>query len=246
LSALLALDPKHPAAVEVSGQLNSYFRSRAEEARRLMNSAAGAADRAKATNVKPYSDALAFEREAETRFKNEQFAVATGKYLEARDGFERAQRLAEQVRPSLPPPSVLPLVQTAPPPSLTPPSLEVAPPTLAPQPPPTLPAAALDEPAVKRVIADYARAIESKDLVLFRSVNPGLSPDAEKRLKDAFRSVKSQGVAVTINSVRIDGNSATVRLTRRDTLDGKAMPPIEQTFTLTKGPGGWFIQKIGT
>ena len=43
-----------------------------------------------------------------------------------------------------------------------------------------------EESAISTVIADYARAIETRDLELFRSVKPVLSQDEEQRLRTAF------------------------------------------------------------
>jgi len=49
-----------------------------------------------------------------------------------------------------------------------------------------------DEAAIRRVVATYQRAIENKDLALFRSVKPNLSREEERRIEEGFRAVTSQ------------------------------------------------------
>jgi hypothetical protein len=99
---------------------------------------------------------------------------------------------------------------------------------------------------VRQLIADYGRAIETQNLDLFKTVKPNLSADEEKRLREAFKSIKSQQVGIAIQAIHVDGSNATVQVTRQDTVNGRAMKPLAQTFRLTRGPGGgWTIQSIG-
>ena len=157
---------------------------------------------------------------------------------------------------------------TAPPPTTAPPSAApaqpqptyVPPPSAAPVPQPTiasnpvstpsLPAPATSQPdagdaAVRRVLADYERAIEGKDINLFRSLMPGLSADAEKRLREAFGAVKSQDVGIAVDSVLVEGDRATVRVHRQDTISGRKMAATQQTFRLARSGGVWQIVSIG-
>ena len=128
----------------------------------------------------------------------------------------------------------------------------VAPPTAAPLPSPSAPlpappGAAADgaDAAVRRVIAEYGRAIGSQDLALFRSLKPDLSSDEEKRLREAFKAIKSQQVGITVESVSIDGDRATVRVMRQDIVNGRAMKPAPQTFRLARTGNSWSILSIG-
>jgi hypothetical protein len=93
LSRLLEIDPRHPAATELSGRLNSAFRAQAEEASASARSARQAALAAGVT-----FDALRAAdegaRRAETLAAKEEFAEATRAFLEARDAFDRARRAA--------------------------------------------------------------------------------------------------------------------------------------------------------
>jgi hypothetical protein len=97
------------------------------------------------------------------------------------------------------------------------------------------------------VIATYGRAIETKNLALFRSVKPNLSADEERRITAGFRSVASQQVAITILSIDRKGDNAVVRLRRRDTVVAGGRQQIaeaQQTITLSKH-GNWAIEQIG-
>jgi hypothetical protein len=108
-------------------------------------------------------------------------------------------------------------------------------------PPPSSP----EDTAIRKVIADYGRAIETKDLGLFKSVKPNLSPDEERRTRNAFETVKSQVVKITVMSVDVQGMDAVVRVSRRDTINGSLVSSFPQTFRLAHGKAGWGIQEIG-
>ena len=253
ISRVLEIDPNHPVAAELSSQLNGKFKDEAERARREMRAAATAAERAKAS-LSESSSALSVGRQAEEMFLKSQFMASTQKFLEARDAYERAraaavQRLAEANRPPVTMPATLPPATTP----VTLPPTTVPATTLAPvtQPPVTVPVTAppntmpaSEEPAVRRVIAEYGRALQSKDLALFRSVKPNLSGSEEDKLRASFANIKDWRVNISISSVVIDGGQATVHASRNDTVNGKAVS-LHQTFTLTKGAGGWTIRDIG-
>ena len=76
-------------------------------------------------------------------------------------------------------------------------------------------------------------------------MKPSLSGEEEKRLQDAFKAIKSQQVGITIDSIQVDGAQATVRVSRQDTINGKAMRSVHQTFRLVQGGPGWTIETIG-
>jgi hypothetical protein len=105
-----------------------------------------------------------------------------------------------------------------------------------------------DEAAIRRVIATYVRAIETKDLALFRSVKPNLSGAEERRIQDGFRTVTSQQVSLTILSIQRRGEGATVRLRRQDAIEAggrRQTTESQQTMTLARSGGGWVIVEIG-
>jgi hypothetical protein len=101
------------------------------------------------------------------------------------------------------------------------------------------------EPAIRRVIAEYGRAIEAKDLTLFRQVKPNLSADEAKRLEAAFKAIKSQQVGIAVESIQVSGAEAVVRVARQDVINGKPVQKVQQTFRLAQQGGGWVIQSIG-
>ncbi len=93
---LLSSDPDHAAAGELADRLDKSFRTRAEEARRLMDKSRAAAESARAGRLQPFSEAQGQAKEGETLFTSGAFARAAQKFLGARDGFERALRLAQR------------------------------------------------------------------------------------------------------------------------------------------------------
>ena len=257
LGRLLTLDPRHPAASELSAALNQHFTQQADEARRAMEDSRTAARR-QSPQGEGLSEAQALAKEAERLLSDRQFAVATQKFLESRDAFERARRAAEiaaqkaqaaarlaepAARPPVSAPIQVPPVTAG---TLPPPPVASLPPTTSQPPAASLPpATAPQDAAVRRVVEDYARAIESKDVALFKSLKPNLSADDEKRLQDAFRAIKAQQVGIGIDSVQVDGTKATVRIRRQDTINGKEMKAIQQTLTLVLAGGAWRIETIG-
>lgn len=160
------------------------------------------------------------------------------------------------VQPAAPPPPQVPAQTTTVPdtgstarPPSTPTPAVPAPAVERPvPPPPPAPApAADDEGAVRRVVAAYARAIETKDVGLFRSVKPNLSREEEQRLQEGFRAVTSQQVQLTVVSVEIRDQEAAAVAQRRDVIDaGGRRRTVEsrQTFRLARNASGWVITDI--
>jgi hypothetical protein len=105
----------------------------------------------------------------------------------------------------------------------------------------------IDDAAIRRVIVTYGRAIETKDISLFKSIKPNLSADEERRLQQGFRAVNSQRVTLTIASLARQGDSAAVVVQRRDVLEvGGRRQTVEarQTLTLARAGSGWVITEI--
>jgi serine/threonine protein kinase len=104
-----------------------------------------------------------------------------------------------------------------------------------------------DDQAIRRLMSTYARAIESKDIALFRSIKPNLSREEERRLEEGFRAVTSQRVAVTVASIDRRGDEATVALRRRDTIQAGGREQTaegRQTLRVARAAGGWVIVEI--
>jgi hypothetical protein len=104
-----------------------------------------------------------------------------------------------------------------------------------------------DDAAIRRLTATYARAIETKDLALFRSIKPNLSREEERRLQDGFRAVTSQRVNVTVASIDRRGDEATVLLRRRDVIHvggREQAAESQQTLRVARSGTGWVILEI--
>ena len=173
--------------------------------------------------------------------------------------------------PTPPPPAPLPATQTgetakpvpapapAPEPAAAPPaSVQPAPPPRATAPPEPTPPAAIppaetqaapsvaesDDAAIRRVIQTYKRAIETKDIALFRSVRPNLTHAAETVLMNSFKQIDSQQIDLRVESLRIDGRTASAQIVRRDTLITAGRRQVQnstQTLRFQKTDAGWFI-----
>jgi hypothetical protein len=104
-----------------------------------------------------------------------------------------------------------------------------------------------DDGAIRKLVANYARAIETKDLALFRAIKPNLTAQEERRLREGFRDVTSQRVALTILSIAHRGDEASVALRRRDTIQaGGRQQTLEshQTLRVSRINNGWVITDI--
>ncbi len=271
LGRVMTLAPRHPVVAELSAALKEHFRPQADDARRAAEAARRTAVEAGAGSSTGFRQGGQLGAEADTLFRSQDFAKAAQRYLESRDAFERAKRGADEARlaaarpapsaaPTLAPfstatPTAAPVpaaTASAPVPAPTVATAPTTPPTAAPLPQPSAtlapapgsPAEGADA-AVRRVISEYGRAIGSQDLALFRSLKPDLTADEEKRLREAFKAIKSQAVGITVDSIQVEGDRATVRVTRQDVVNGRPMKPAPQTFRLGRSGGTWLIQSIG-
>jgi Protein kinase domain len=257
LTRLLSLDPRHAAVGTLSAALNAYFHGQANDARQSMIGARAAARAQAASGFDGFPQAEQLGQQGETLMASSEFAVATQKFTEAHDGYERAQHAAELQARKLAEAALrtpTPTLATRPTPvaeaRLNLPSLPPIGPSLAPSVAPTAPLGAPPLPAgqdaaIRAVVNDYARAITAKDVALFKSVKPNLSDADAKRLQEGFKATKSNQVQAQVDRVESDGKSATVRISRQDTIEGKAMRPMQQTLRLVLTPGGWKIESIG-
>jgi serine/threonine-protein kinase len=92
--ALMGADPSHALVGELAPRLGAGFRPRAEEARRAMTEARRAAEAARASRLPVFEDALALARQGEEALAAARPGPAAQRFLEARERFERARRLA--------------------------------------------------------------------------------------------------------------------------------------------------------
>jgi hypothetical protein len=255
VSRVLQQMPDHPIAAELAPLLNSRFQSRAEDALRQLKSAADAARRANASSLREYADAARLQRQAEELIKKQQYTEAAQKALEAKKAYEIARASAAELatRPAAVPATTL--ASPPPPASVAAAPTVAVPPTLAPAPPvttlalaaPTAPVAPgpSDDALIRKLIGDFQRAIENKDVALYRALRPSLSSDEERKLRAAFENVRSQEVELHVDQVSLDGATAVARVRRSGKVNGQAVPTVQQVFRLVKGPSGWLIRDIG-
>jgi len=259
LGRVMALDPRHPVIGELSAALKQHFRPQAEDARRQAEGARGAAEEARASALAGFTRGQKLAAEADGLFRRQDYAAAAQRFLEARDSFGRAKREADTARavaarpaplPTSPAAQVTPspLAPTvAPAPTVSPTAAIAAPPPPAsvspPAPVPATPRSA--EAEVRQVIAEYGRAMETRDLALYRALKPDLSAEDEKRLRQAFKDNKTLRVGITVDSVQVEGDRATVRVTRQDVIDGRPTKAVSQVFRLVRAGATWQIQAIG-
>src|SRR5262249_6431473 len=102
-----------------------------------------------------------------------------------------------------------------------------------------------DSAGIRKTLEVYVRAVEGKDVQLFRTVKPNLSDEEEKRARAAFKSVQTQVVRMNVLSVDVKDGHATVKVTRRDTLNGSIVSSFPQTCQLAREAAGWTILDIG-
>jgi eukaryotic-like serine/threonine-protein kinase len=233
LEELMKAEPAHPAIPQFREGLNGAFRSRAEQAQNDMKGAQREALQARATTQPDYKAAVTIGRDAETALQKGEFVNAVQKFYQAREAYERArdaQRAAAVPTPAVPTP-VPPSITTAT-------TLAPTPTTTLPPPPPTT---VNEEPAIRRLIADFDRAFETGDVALWRSIRQGAS---EAELKSVGQKNWKQ-INITVESIDVLQSRAIVRISRKDIgADGKTYS-IAQTLTLVKEPSGWKITSLG-
>ena len=230
------LDPVAPGLVEVSRLLAERFKSQAEAAElELQRSRAAAPSQRVAVPVAPSSPPAPSRTAPTAQVPAESPREST------------TQALPPPPAPVTPPVRTESAPVTVPTPARTEPA-ESAAVKPAPSPVAPPPAESDDEPAIRRVVAAYARAIESKDLDLFRSIKPNLGAEEERRIQQGFRAVTSQKVNITITSIDRRGDRAILQLRRQDIIEAggrRQSPESRQTMTLAKTNGNWFIVEIG-
>src|SRR5258705_4875025 len=74
----------------------------------------------------------------------------------------------------------------------------------------TLPSGNLSTEAtsIRKVLEAYIRAVEAKDVQMFRTVKPNLSEDEEKRVRMAFKSIQSQVVKMNVLALDVKDGKA--------------------------------------
>jgi len=260
LARVLDVMPKHPVAAELSEKLASRFKAKADDASKEMKRAAEAARRAGASSLRAYADGASYANQGEAAYGRKQYTEAVQRFAEARRAYEAAGRDAQDsaakraaaavaTKAAEPPPVTVAATPLSVP-ATPPPTPAAAAQTPVATPPPATPPPAQkpvvdDDAAVRQVVARLKQAIEQKDLALYKRLRPDLKPDEERRLRDAFQNVTSQQVDYTVDSVSVDGDKATLRVTRSGRVSGQAVPAVRQVLKLARTESGWVITEIG-
>lgn len=261
LAKVLDVMPKHPVAAELSEKLASRFKARADDASKQMKQAAETARRAGASSLRAYADGANQASQGEAAYGRKQYTEAVQHFAEARRAYETAGRdaadlaskkaAAPAATKAAEPPAVTVAATPVSVPATPPPTpVAVAPAPVIAAPPPATPPpvqkpAVDDEAAVRQVVARLKQAIEQKDLSLYKKLRPDLKPDEERRLRDAFQNVTSQQVDYSVDSVSVEGDRATLRVTRSGRVSGQAVPAVRQVLKLSRTESGWVITEIG-
>jgi len=201
--------------------------------------------RASAGTQPSFQKALALEGQARQLADRGDFPGAGRAYNEAIGYLASAreealrERQAASARPSPPPPPTS--VAPAPPPT---PAVSTPPPPMAGA-SGAAPGVNAEEGAIRQMLASYKRAIEAKNIALYKSIQPNLSREEERQLTQSFKVIESHLVEFANVNISVQGSQATVTLDRIDSfvIKGKQEKPAQnrQTLLLVKGPDGWKI-----
>jgi hypothetical protein len=91
---LLEVAPDNAAAAELIPALDGTYKSRAEEARRLMAQARGSAEKTQAQRLPAFAEGQSLSTAAESAFRASRFAESARDFMRARARYEAADRLS--------------------------------------------------------------------------------------------------------------------------------------------------------
>jgi ketosteroid isomerase-like protein len=228
------IDPVAPGLVEVSQLMAERFKSQAQAAEAELQRSRAAAPVQR--SVPPPAPSLP---PAPSR------PVPTAPAPPTLETPREAPQTISPPRPTPPPVAADPPARTEPAESA---AVKPGPSPVTATPDRKLPPPADEDAAIRALVATYVRAIESKDLALFRSIKPNLGADEERRIQQGFRAVTSQKVNITITSIDRRGDTASLQLQRQDIIEAggrRQSPESRQTMTLAKSNGTWIIVEIG-
>jgi eukaryotic-like serine/threonine-protein kinase len=101
---------------------------------------------------------------------------------------------------------------------------------------------------IAAAVADYARAIEARDIAALRRVYPGMTPSQQSAFEDFFRSVRTLRAGFTTSNLQVDGNTAEARLSGTyDFVTGTGQTehqPLTLQATLKREASGWRFVSI--
>ena len=101
-----------------------------------------------------------------------------------------------------------------------------------------------EEDQIIQVLAQYEQAIETEDIALYRAAKPNLSGEEQRRLEASFDVMDAHAVELQVQSVNIQGETATVETSRQDQIEAGGQTQtnsMQQTFTFARQGGSWVI-----
>ncbi len=243
---LARMDAGNPEVAPLVARLNDVLNGQAQEARRTLERARQAAERAPA-KAADLAAASAIARAGEDALRRGDLAVAVRQFSESREAYERALRVAWATPPPRPSPTTAPTPQVA---QMTPP-----PPSLAPSPPP--PTAATAPPslppvqseiaarqAIRGVLDEYRAAFEKLNADALKAVQPGVDYDG---IKKTFASVTGYTVRIDVKEVSVKGDTGTAScLVTYNPVPKPAgkLQPIATVFHLRRTGDVWLIERL--
>ncbi len=166
-----------------------------------------------------------------------------------------AQPQPAAVAPLEPQPAVIESTVTAPvaaaPPAPTPPAapIETAPAVIS-RPAPAPPARPVDPmPEIRRVVGEYARAIESRSLADLRRTYPGMTAMQQRGWEQFFQLVRDVKAQLSVSRLDVSNDAAEAQVsgtyTYMNTSTGKAeSQPVAFHASLSNQSGQWRISQI--
>jgi serine/threonine-protein kinase len=101
---------------------------------------------------------------------------------------------------------------------------------------------------IERLVADYARAIESRDMAAVRRANGGLSDAQQRGFAEFFDAVRGLRVTFALSALDVSGATAEGRLTGAydyTATSGKAEhQPVSFRATFAREGGSWRITAV--
>ena len=98
------------------------------------------------------------------------------------------------------------------------------------------------------LVADYAKALESRDVSALRRVYPDLSASQVRNFEDFFRNIRMLRTTLAMTNLQIDGATAEARLAGAYdfvTSTGQSEhQPVALNAVFRKDSGGWRIASI--
>jgi len=119
--------------------------------------------------------------------------------------------------------------------------------------PPAAPAVAsalvVPRPDIQKVIDDYARALESRDVAQVRRAYPGLTSGQQQSWQDFFQSVRNLKASLTVTAVHLSGLTAEAIVSGIYEYDnartgGAERRPVTFRALLGVDSGGWRLTTI--